>query len=113
MPQRKNADPPKQTCPGGLSYNRRRESHKLGQVEDILCFRCGKRMGCSACCDRPKDLICLICHDWASRTGLREHGPMVPRDKRVDAMKIVTMAYEGKVTPNEADLLFQSLWNLV
>jgi hypothetical protein len=103
---------PKRTCPGGLSYNRLRHEHKLGKIEDVLCFRCHKRMGCSGCCERAKNLICLLCHDWATKQALGEHGRMVAQDKREDAMKIVVMAYEGKVTEPEADLLFEQLWRI-
>ena len=110
MPREKTE--PKRTCPGGLSYNRRRDEHKLGKVEDVLCFRCHKRMGCSICCENPRELFCLICHSWATKVGLWAHGRMLPQDKLEDAIKIVMMAYEGKVTAAEADLLFESLWNL-
>jgi len=111
MPKPKDQTP-KRLCPGGLSYGRRRDDHQLGKVEDVLCYRCHKRMGCSTCCERAPDLICTMCHDWATEEAIKEHGPMVRPENRNDAMKIVQMTYSGKVSQQEAGLLFDSLWNL-
>lgn len=112
MPREKKEKPKKPPCPGGKSYNRRRDSHSLGTVENIVCFRCGARMGCGVCCEPLIDLICLVCHDWAARQALQRHGTMVPASKREDAMKIVMMVHEGKVSTKEADLLFEQLWRV-
>lgn len=69
-------------------------------------------MGCSRCCERPKDLICLICHDWATRAAVREHGRMVPREKRAEMMGIVLMIYRGALSPDDGQRLFDELMNL-
>lgn len=69
-------------------------------------------MGCSWCCELAKNLVCLKCHDWATRAALREHGRMVPRDKRGEMMKILFMIYTGKVTEEEGQKLFNGAMDL-
>jgi hypothetical protein len=69
----------KNPCPGGRSFNRKGNEHERGK--DVYCRRCKARMGCSWCCERPNELVCLNCHDWAHLAGLKQHGPIVKREK--------------------------------
>lgn len=115
MPPRKKAEDDEKItnpCPGGLSFGRLRKRHNLGRVTDVLCYRCNKRMGCSRCCEPARHLVCLVCHDWATKAALKEHGRMVPREKRGEMMKILFMIYNGKVTEPEGQKLFDELMNL-
>ena len=34
-------------------------------------------MGCSWCCERPENLVCLNCNDWADPSGFKTHGKML------------------------------------
>jgi len=68
-------------CCGGRSWQRKQEPHPPGKVRDVYCYRCKARMGCSRCCERERDLLCLECHNWASKIGVAFHGNVVPNDK--------------------------------
>lgn len=67
-------------CTGGKSFNCRHDPHPPGKYE-INCYRCKTHMGCSVCCEAPSELICLYCHNWAHRAGVRRHGNVVPSRK--------------------------------
>lgn len=64
-------------CPGGRSYGCKQEEHEYGKVADIYCDRCKTRMGCSFCCQIPRELLCLNCKDWAKQAGIDAHGHIV------------------------------------
>ena len=66
-------------CQGGDAYNRNREPHAIGA--EVLCYRCKFRMGCTNCVERPAELICLKCHNWASKVGVRRHGNVAVSEK--------------------------------
>lgn len=66
-------------CTGGLSFNCRHDDHQKSL--DVFCYRCERRMGCRLCCERPIELICLGCHNWASKAGLSRHGNIIPNSK--------------------------------
>ena len=68
-------------CSGGNSWGCRKDEHQKGKVPDVMCFRCRQRMGCSRCCERSTELICLFCRNWATELAVKIHGDMVPRDK--------------------------------
>lgn len=81
-------------CRGGASFGCRRDEHvqrgedtdmngKKRQVErkDVVCYRCQTRMGCTLCVQIARELICLNCHNWATRKGLAAHGNVVPNPK--------------------------------
>jgi hypothetical protein len=111
---------PKQTqekiraCFGGRSFNCRREGHPVGKVPDILCWRCKTRMGCSRCVESPRDRICLVCHEWATKIAYENHGPIEKEPVIArDAMKIVQMRKSGQITDQESEQLFSELWKLV
>lgn len=69
-------------CTGGLSFDCRHAEHPQSTKRpDIFCYRCQARMGCLLCCDRPSELICLKCHNWAHKAGLERHGNIAPNAK--------------------------------
>ncbi len=68
---------PGRVCRGGQSFGCRHDPHELGKVEDVLCWRCKARLGCSACVQIARELVCLRCHDWGSKAGEEAHGRMV------------------------------------
>lgn len=77
-------------CEGGRSFGCKHETHEISKsLPTVNCRRCGERMGCGACVQIPQELVCLNCHDWADEKGLKAHGPMVPRERRVEAIKAV------------------------
>jgi len=53
----------------------------MGRIENVLCCRCNARLGCSLCCERVADVICLECHNWGHKRGVRKHGNIVPNIK--------------------------------
>jgi len=59
--------------------NCRRDEHNLGKA--INCYRCGALMGCTNCCERPREIICLACNNWASKRGVKIHGDIFPTQK--------------------------------
>ena len=68
-------------------------------------------MGCSLCADKPRDMVCNNCKDWATDLAERTHGRMVKdTDTRINAMKIVMMRYEGSINDDEAGKLFSQLF---
>jgi len=69
------------TCTGGRSYNCNHRPHDVGRVANILCYRCSARLGCSFCCERSIDLICLNCHNYGTRAAVRHHKDIVPSIK--------------------------------
>jgi hypothetical protein len=73
--------PARGMCRGGMSMNCGHSEHARGKVADVYCRRCKARMGCSACCEIPSELVCLNCRDWARPAGLLKHGPMVAAEK--------------------------------
>lgn len=81
MPKLKGGETGVEKCPGGVSFNRKRHEHEKGKIPDIVCYRCNNRMGCSRCCDPANDLICLVCHNWATKIALARHGDIVPNAK--------------------------------
>jgi hypothetical protein len=82
------------TCTGGRSLGCHHIEHpKSLRHPDIRCFRCGDRMGCYACVEPARELVCLNCNDWATRTAMRVHGPVVGsfemrRDKLAAAVRM-------------------------
>lgn len=74
-------------CTGGRSFGCKHEEHPIGKVKNIFCRLCNARMGCSSCCQRPDELVCLNCHDWAHIRGLQRHGKMIARDKVYPVVK--------------------------
>jgi hypothetical protein len=76
-------------CTGGRSWGCRHDEHEKGKFPDVLCYRCKVRMGCSRCCERASQLICLECYNWATKGAVRIHGNVVPNIKvprvRIDA----------------------------
>jgi hypothetical protein len=102
MPREKAQPKPKvEQCNGGRSYGCRREPHDYGRIRDVLCYRCGSRMGCSACVERPREMLCLACHNWASRLGVEHHGNIVPNSKiqRVRTDRGVVTWAPGRADP--------------
>lgn len=82
MPKERSNSGTESKCIGGRSYNRHQIEHeKSAKKPDIYCYRCGTRMGCAVCCEMPRELICLICHNWATKTGLAFHGNIIPNRK--------------------------------
>lgn len=77
MPRKPEAVKPGRTCHGGLSMGCNHNPHELGKVEDILCFRCKARLGCSKCVEIPRELVCLRCHDWGHKTAVEAHGAII------------------------------------
>ena len=79
-----------QRCEGGRSFNCWRESHVQkvldGKVQvdlaDVYCYRCKVRMGCKRCVESAHDLICLECHNWATKAGVIHHGNVIPNPKQ-------------------------------
>jgi hypothetical protein len=82
MPKRKDLavtkTPKPGDCLGGRSWQFKPEPHAPGKVKDIYCYRCKARMGCSFCCEKARELLCLECHNWATKTAMRYHGNIVP-----------------------------------
>jgi len=77
--RRKKTDEIKNPCSGGRSYGCRKAEHEKGR--EVICHRCKAVMGCIKCCENGRDLICLGCHNWATRSGVRYHGNIVPNHK--------------------------------
>lgn len=80
MAEKKTSD----ICQGGRSFGCLRKEHAKGKVPDIYCMTCKTRMGCSVCCQIPRELLCLECHDWAHRYALAAHGHIVKGTQRLD-----------------------------
>ncbi len=104
--RREKQDYPK--CHGGNSFGCMHEEHKL--ADDVFCFRCDERMGCRRCVQIARELLCLRCHDWATRIALRVHGPIV-RDRKVgmEALRMVKMVLEGKLSAEDGEKLINDL----
>ena len=68
-------------CKGGKSWNCSNIPHEAGKEPFITCYRCGTHMGCSRCTEKPTELLCLHCHNWADRRGVERHGDIVPNFK--------------------------------
>lgn len=65
-------------CHGGRSADCLQAEHpKSAKLPDIFCYYCQERMGCWSCVQRPTELFCLYCNNWASRLAMRVHGPVV------------------------------------
>jgi hypothetical protein len=65
-------------CSGGNSFGCYHGKHDEGKRRpDIRCMNCRQRMGCSICCQIPRELLCLNCHDWANTIALNTHGHVV------------------------------------
>lgn len=99
MPTRKPQTESKASkCMGGKSYGCRTEEHeKSVKFPDITCYRCGTRMGCGWCCQMPRELVCLRCHDWGSAIANDRHGPMVEsREKRLAEIKAIARSAVGE-----------------
>lgn len=98
-------------CTGGRSFGCKHEEHDYGRIRNIVCMKCKTRMGCFWCCQIPRELVCLNCHEWAHPKALAAHGPMVhDLDKKREAMKIVQMRYRGQIGAADADRLFKELF---
>ena len=82
MARKLRASTPQSTvyCGGGQSLNCARPSHVQGRYE-VTCFRCKTRMGCSFCCESARELICLVCHNWAAKKALKIHGNVIANSK--------------------------------
>ena len=106
----KKPEPEKKQCSGGRSFGCNRTEHDIGKVEDVFCFRCKTRMGCSRCVEPAGSRVCLNCHDWATRAALGRHGPMVSREKGAEAMKIVMMIAGRKITESDGNKLLDELF---
>lgn len=80
MAKRKSTEKKKENlCPGGRSFNNRKFEHEKGT--EINCYRCGALMGCTWCCEIFREIICLACHNWATKKGMEGHGDVVPNRK--------------------------------
>jgi hypothetical protein len=66
---------------GRTAYWQRFEFERLEARSLYVCRFCGRQMGCARCAERPTELICVKCHQWANRFGELEHGKMVVADK--------------------------------
>jgi hypothetical protein len=66
-------------CKGGRSYNCKHEEHE--KATEVWCYRCDSVIGCRNCCESPHELICLNCHNWATKKGLKHHGDIIPNFK--------------------------------
>ncbi len=66
-------------CKGGKSWGCKHQEHDKGR--DIICYRCQNCIGCVNCCERAAELICLYCHNFATKTGVNIHGNIVPNIK--------------------------------
>lgn len=78
MPRRQ-LDEKRELCTEGRSFNRKKHEHAKGST--VICYRCETVMGCVWCCEPLQELICLVCHNWASRRGVEKHGDVGPNDK--------------------------------
>ena len=75
-------------CKGSfVSFNSRWKEQDHHGHQRYTCRKCKRDLGCDYCAQRPSELICTACHDWAMIEGLREHGPMVPRERAVGMVK--------------------------
>lgn len=101
MPISTNSEASSFLCRGGLSFGRRyvvkyeppKETRELGSHEPIeprYCRRCKVYLGCKFCAQRPSELICVRCHDWATDEAEEEHGPMVSRDLAASKVRQLT-----------------------
>ena len=79
MPKNSSTKSTAEKCPGGRSFGRKRGAHDKG--DDVRCYRCKATMGCIHCCESPQDLICLVCHNWADKRGVKQHGNVVLSEK--------------------------------
>ena len=77
--KKSNVRDDEELCSGGQSFNSRHKTHVKGS--DVYCYRCKTRMGCTACVEVSRELICLYCHNWASKHGLKQHGNVMPNAK--------------------------------
>jgi len=81
MPRTKPKETPLGKCVGGYSFGCRTDEHAFGKLINIFCMNCKARMGCSLCVQPAEELACKQCHQWATPSALRMHGPMVAHDK--------------------------------
>lgn len=81
-----NEEAPKNDpCEAGQSFGRHHFIHK--QARKVVCFKCKTFMGCTLCCEIPRELLCLRCHDWATSAALEQHGHIVRQEKgRIDKL---------------------------
>jgi hypothetical protein len=95
-------------CRGGNSFNERpvvetadEKSFSLGPHEPeraVNCRRCHQYMGCRWCAQKPDELVCRNCHDWATDEAERRHGKMDPRKAapRYTAKRFIEQAQPGE-----------------
>jgi hypothetical protein len=63
------------------------------------CRFCNEYMGCKMCAERPSELVCLRCNDWALNAGEKKHGRMVKdREKGAEGLRLVSMIYDGRMS---------------
>ena len=85
----KEKEQPGDRCKGGLSLrcnhgpyklpgNESAETHSKGKA--YYCRNCKAYMGCHKCCQQPRELVFLRCHDWALADGEKEHGKMLSKE---------------------------------
>ena len=65
----------------GRSWQFKQDPHTPGKIANIYCYRCKTRMGCSFCCEISRELLCIECHNWATKAAVRYHGNVVPNFK--------------------------------
>lgn len=64
------------------------------------------------CAGDIASMVCSACHDWANDISEQVHGRMVKdREKKEYAMRIVKMRFDGKVNDEEAQKMFDNLFN--
>src|SRR5574340_872849 len=68
-------------CRGGQSWGCRHDAHATGRTEDIHCYRCNVRLGCSVCVPRLPEAICLQCNNYGHKYGIQKHGNIVPNSR--------------------------------
>lgn len=106
-----NGDKKVEVCHGGNSFGCKHDEHPISaKIPDIFCYRCDERMGCYSCVQIARELLCLRCHDWATRIAMRVHGPIV-RDRKVgmEALRMVKMVLEGKLSAEDGEKLINDL----
>lgn len=91
MSVKKSKAQEQEKCNGGNSFGCSHTEHDRSKRNpNIRCMKCDQRMGCGICVQIARELLCLNCRDWATKTALRAHGHVVPlsvtTDKQVKEM---------------------------
>lgn len=96
-------------CRGGNSMNCNHRTHRKQQ--DVFCWRCKQRMGCTGCCEIERDRVCLNCRDWANRAALDTHGPLIKdKGKCAEGFRIVSMIALRSIDPADGEQLLSELF---